>query len=167
MSLEQEIVSWDGKSSSEIDAIYTRHCEEDSFASKMIELSQKLDLQKGTTWLLKRHLEDGQKLEAKKCAALFKLLPKLEHWESKLHILQCLPYMKIGRAEVKNVEAFLRKCLTDNNKFVRAWAYNGFYEVSLQYLEYKEETKQFFEMAMRDEAPSVKARIRNIMKKSF
>ena len=56
MSLEQEIVSWDGKSSSDIDAIYTRHCEEDSFASKMIELSQKLDLQKGTTWLLKRHL---------------------------------------------------------------------------------------------------------------
>jgi hypothetical protein len=30
-----------------------------------------------------------------------------------------------------------------------------------------QETKQFFEMAMRDEAPSVKARIRNIAKKGF
>ena len=167
MSLELEIGSWDGKSSSDIDAIYTRHCEEDSFVSKMIELSHKVDLQKGSTWLLKRHLEEGQKLEANKCAVLFKLLPKLKHWESMLHILQCLPYIKIGRAEVKNVEAFIRKCLTDDNKFVRAWAYNGFYEISIQYPEYREETKQFFEMAMRDEAPSVKARIRNIMKKGF
>ena len=62
---------------------------------------------------------------------------------------------------------FLRNCLVDNNKFVRAWAYNGFYELAVQYPEYEKETKQFFEMAMRDEAPSVKSRIRNIMKKGF
>jgi len=65
------------------------------------------------------------------------------------------------------VEAFLKKCLVDDNKFIRAWAYNGFYELSVQYPEHKDETKQFFEMAMRDEAPSVKSRIRNIMKKGF
>jgi len=167
MSLEQEIVSWDGKSSSDIDAIYIRHCDDDSFSSNIIELSQKIYLQKGATWLIKRHLEEGQELDANKCAALFKLLPKQEHWESKLHILQCLPYMQIGKAEKKKVEAFLRSCLIDDNKFVRAWAYNGFYEISLQYPEYKRETKKFFEMAMRDEAPSVKARIRNIVKKGF
>jgi len=167
MSLEQEIVSWDGKSSSDIDAVYTRYCDDDSFGSNIIEFCRKTELQKGATWLLKRHLEQGQKLNANTCTALFKLLPKQEHWESKLHILQCLPYLQIGKAAKKNVEAFLRKCLVDDNKFLRAWAYNGFYEISLQYPEYKEEAKQFFEMAMRDEAPSVKARIRNIMKKGF
>jgi len=62
------------------------------------------------------------------------------------------------------VEIFLRVCLLDNNKFVRAWAYKGFYELAVQY---PKETRQFFEMAMRDEAPSVKSRIRNIMKKGF
>jgi hypothetical protein len=112
-------------------------------------------------------LDGGQKLDANKSWALFKLLPKLERWESKLHILQCLPYIQISSAAKENVEVFLRRCLIDDNKFVRAWAYNGFYEISLQYPEYKEETKQFFEMAMRDEAPSVKARIRNIMTKGF
>ena len=167
MSLEQEIVSWDQKSSNDIEAIYNRHCEDDSFGSKMIELSRNVDLQKGSTWLLKRYLEDGQIIEARKCEALFKLLPKLKHWESKLHVLQCLPFMQIGKAAKRNVDVFLRKCLIDDNKFVRAWAYNGFYEISLQYPEYKEEAKQFFDMAMRDEAPSVKARIRNIVKKGF
>ncbi len=75
--------------------------------------------------------------------------------------------MPIAKGEKKKIEVFLRQCLTDGNKFVRAWAYNGFYEISVQYPEYKKETKLFFEMAMRDEAPSVKARIRNIMKKGF
>ncbi len=57
--------------------------------------------------------------------------------------------------------------LTDHNKFVRAWSYNGFFELSRQHSEYLDETKQFFQMTMRDEAPSVKARIRNIMKTGF
>ncbi len=167
MSLEQEILSWDGKSSSDIESVYARHCKSDSFGSKMVGFSRKLKLQKGATWLLKHHLEGGQKLEANECAALFMLLPELEHWESKLHILQCLPYIKIDKAAKKNVEVFLRNCLIEDNKFVRAWAYNGFYEISLQYPEYKEETKQIFDMAMRAEASSVIARIRNIMKKGF
>jgi hypothetical protein len=167
MSLEKEIVSWDGKSSGDIDAIYIRHRNDDSFVSKIIELSRQVGIQKGATWLLKRHLEGSHKLEGNEVAALLKLMPKLEHWESKLHILQCLPYIRVGRTEKCNVEIFLQKCLVDKNKFVRAWAYNGFYELSLQYPEYKEKTEQFFEMAMRDEAPSVKARIRNILKKGF
>ncbi|VAW46017.1 hypothetical protein MNBD_GAMMA04-800, partial [hydrothermal vent metagenome] len=46
------------------------------------------------------------------------------------------------------------------------WAYNGFNELSVQYNEYRKETEAFFEMAMRDEAPSVRSRIRNILKQN-
>ena len=167
MSIEKEVSSWDGNSSSDIEAIYNRYCDDEALQSKLLELFQNTDLQKGASWLLKRYLEDNRRLGKNEIAKIFKLLPKLEHWEAKLHILQCIPYMPIGGTEKKRVEAFLRSCLLDKNKFVRAWAYNGFYEISLQYPEYKEETKQFFEMAMRDEAPSVKARIRNIVKNDF
>ncbi len=92
---------------------------------------------------------------------------EIEQWESKLHILQSFPFMPIPHSEKKKVEVFLRKCLVENNKFVRVWAYNGFYELAVQFPEYINETKQFFEMAMRDEAPSIQSRIRNIMKKGF
>ncbi len=167
LSIEREIIKWDGKSSSDINVIYNRYSNNDSFVSEIIKLIQQETLQKGTTWLLKRYLENGRAIAPNEISTIFNLLPKLEHWESKLHILQCIRFMQIAKTEKKGVEKFLRKCLTDSNKFVRAWAYHGFYEISIQYPEYKNETKQLFEIAMRDEASSVKARIRNVIKKGF
>ncbi len=167
MRIKSEIKKWDGKSVSEIGDIYSCHCHESSFVSEIITLIGMDKLQKGATWLLKRYLEDENELSKSEIISIYKNLGVIEQWESKLHILQSLPFMPIGKSQKNKVEAFLRKCLVDNNKFVRAWAYNGFYELAVQYPEYEKETKQFFEMAMRDEAPSVKSRIRNIMKKGF
>lgn len=167
MTIEQEIENWDGKSSSDITAIYQRYCNEPIFVSSLLKLIRDKKFQNGATWLLKHYLDDGHRLAADQVAVIYQLIPAFVSWESKLHILQGLPYMPIAETEKNTVETFLRNCLIDNNKFIRAWAYHGFYEISLQYPEYREETRQFFEMAMRDEAPSVKARIRNILKKGF
>ncbi len=167
MSLEQEIACWDGKSVNGLEAIYSRYRDSDCFIKDVIELLQNETEQQGASWLLKRHLENGNKIEADEIAVIYRHLIELAHWEAKLHILQCIQFMKIAETETKQVELFLRGCLAETNKFIRAWAYNGFYEISVQYPEYKKETEQFFEMAMRDEALSVKARIRNIMKEGF
>ena len=79
-----------------------------------------------------------------------------------MHAIHAIP-----RTHKKNVETFLRECLVNDTKFVRAWAYSGLYELAFQYPEYKEEAKQLFEMAMRDEPASVKSRIRKVMKEGF
>ncbi len=84
-----------------------------------------------------------------------------------MHALQCLPFLTIDQSEKKLVETFLRITLSGQNKFVRAWSYNGFYELARQYPEYQAETKILFEMAMNDEAASVKARVRNLIRKGF
>ena len=167
MSIEQEIAVWDGKSADEISAVYKRHCEQPVFIAAIIKLTKDTSYQKGATWLLKAWLESGKNLEEKDVKEVYGFLHTLEHWETKLHILQCIPFMPIGLTERRLVEAFLRETLTDENKFVRAWSYNGFYVLSTQYPEYVEETKLFFEMAMRDEAASVKARIRNLIRSGF
>jgi len=167
MSIKQKIDSWDGKSVNDLEAIYSSYSEDGFFVKNIIELAKNEAQQKGVTWLLKRHLENGNKIEANEISVIYVNLPELVYWEAKLNILQCIHFMPIAESETKQVEIFLRNCLTETNKFVRAWAYNGFYEISVQYPEYKKETKQFFEMAMRDEVPSVKARIRNIMKNGF
>lgn len=164
MSIEQEIKSWDGKSSSDITAIYDRYGHSDDFVKKISQFFADIALQKAATWLLKHHFETDQEIKTTQVTKIVGFLPKLEHWESKLHVLQCLPFIEIVNTQKKEIEFFLRQCLTDENKFVRAWAYNGFYELSKQHAEYVTETKQFLEMALRDEAPSVKARIRNILK---
>lgn len=123
--------------------------------------------QGGTTWLLKHRLDSGFKLKKNQVKNIYRLLPTLDYWQVKLHLLQSMAYMPINNSEKSLVETFLRQCLTENNKFVRAWAYNGFYELSKKYPEYKEETKRFLDMAMKDEAASIKARIRNILKTGF
>lgn len=167
MCLEQEIANWNGKSSDAIEAIYSQYANSKAFISNIIALSISEETQTGATWLLKRHLENGIKLNDKETALLFNHLPSLQHWEPRLHVLQSLPYLIIGKNEKLLVEMFLRNCLSDKNKFLRAWAYNGFYEISVQYPEYRKDTQEFFNMAMRDEAASVKARIRNIVKRGF
>ncbi len=167
MSIEQEIISWDGKSSSDIAEVYNRHCNNDVLPKVLIRLSRKTELQKGTTWVLKRYLENGKKIDPYDVSELVELVPQFEHWESRLHFLQCLPFLAIDESQQSAIELFLRKCIKDANKFVRAWAYNGFYVLACQYPEHKPEVLQFFDLAMRDEAASVKARIRQIMKKGF
>ena len=65
------------------------------------------------------------------------------------------------------MEIYERHGLTDQNKFVRAWSYNGLYELATSFPSLRKEAERFFDMALADEAASVKARVRNIMKKGF
>lgn len=167
MNIEQKIASWDGKSAAYIKAIYDAHNADINFADTIIALSLTEAFETGGTWLLKAWLEAGNKLEQTQIARIYAALNQLKHWEAKLHLLQSIPFMPIADADSSNVYHFLRLTLTEQNKFVRAWSYSGFYELSRQHSKYLNETKQYFEMAMRDEAPSVKARIRNIMKKGL
>ncbi|MGK7926108.1 MAG: hypothetical protein AB4290_12845 [Spirulina sp.] len=167
MSIESEIKGWNGKSADEITEIFQTYSDTPVFIDTLIELFKIPSCQKGATWLLKAWLDKGNNLKSEQIAKLFSSLDILEHWEAKLHLLQSLPFLPIAHSQKQQVEGFLRTTLPDRNKFVRAWSYNGFYELARQYPEYQEETEQFLEMAMRDEAASVKARIRKLVKKGF
>lgn len=167
MSIEQALAVWDGKSADDIRAIYEFYLKEAKFIDSIVNLTKTESYQNGSTWLLKAWLEDGNRLDGHQIKAIYNCLDNLCRWEAKLHLLQSIPFMPIDHPEKKHVDRFLRLTLIDTNKFVRAWSYNGFYELAKQHPEYISEAKQFFDMAMRDEAPSVKARIRNIMKNDF
>lgn len=167
MELSQAIQRWDGKSTDDIAEIYTRHHASQDFTTQLLDCLLSPTLQVGASWLLKKWLEDGHALTGLQVAVIFRSLAKLEHWQSCLHLLQCLDRLPIGEPDKLLVEQFLRENLNHSNKFVRAWSYNGFYVLARQHPEYRAETAQFFAMALRDEAPSVVARIRNLMKQGF
>lgn len=173
------LAAWDGKSKEVIGDIFLAYKGYDEFSSYLIELlilkcakgepeyTNAIFFQKGATRLLKAWLESGERLTSKQTTLILSHLYLLSSWEAKLHILQSFPYFSIGEAQVKSVEAFIRDKLMDTNKFVRAWAYHGFYELAKQYPHYQEEAKCFFEQALIDEPASVKARVRNILKTGF
>ncbi len=73
-------------------------------------------------------------------------------------------FMNSVAEHAKYVEAFLRKTPTDSNKFVRAWSYHELYKPARHHAEYRDELEATFETAMRNEAASVRDRIRAVMK---
>lgn len=164
MTLKRAIEQWDGKSAEDIGSVYQEYGNSSSLCSQLIDLMAEPELQNGATWLLKRHLEQHAGIVKEHLGQVFELLSSLVSWQSRLHILQVFEHLPIAATQVKSVELFLRRCLMDSNKFVRAWSYHGFYHLQAQYPHYQDEVKSFFAMAMSDEAASVKARIRNIAK---
>ncbi|MDE0522869.1 MAG: hypothetical protein OXH79_13040 [Boseongicola sp.] len=82
-----------------------------------------------------------------------------------MHILQCLPYLDIPEDESAGLERFLEACLESDNKFVRAWAYSGFNEMSLRFPRYRDRVGRMLALAGVSEAASVRARIRKIQKR--
>lgn len=166
MTLQQAITNWNGKSAADIEAVYHSYQAQSSLLPQLIELLKTPALQDGASWLLKKHLECSGTLAQKQTDALLAMLPQFQQWQTCLHILQSFEYFTVATKNLQTTELFLRRCLADNNKFVRAWAYHGFYHLQRQYPQYSEEVKSFFAMAINDEAASVKARIRNIAKKN-
>jgi len=157
---------WDGRNTQSLIDFFAEYGETSEFLSCLLSYLSQQETQRVASWLLKHFCEQGGQLNQAHIEQVYSQLGNLVHWESRLHILQCIGYMPISDMVKKPLEAFLRATLIDNNKFIRAWSYNGFYLLCMQYPEYREEVEQFFIMAMRDEAASVKARIRNILKNS-
>ena len=165
MNLSEEIGSWHGKSAAALQSIYERHCFGERFVATILAHIVDVESQRAATGLLKKHPETGNSLTVSACRAVLGALPVQEHWESKLPMLQCLPCPEIPEDESAGLERFLEACLDSDNKFVRAWAYNGFNELSLRFPRYRERVEGMLARAGVSEAASVRARIRNILKR--
>lgn len=163
-TLSEEIASWDGKSAAALESAFERHSAEEGFVATILAHLSDAELQRAATWLLKKHLEVGNSLSVAGCRAVFGGLSVQEHWESKLHILQCLPYLDIPEDGAAGLEQFLDACLESERKFVRAWAYNGFNELALHFPRYREKVDGMLARATESESASVRARIRNMRK---
>ena len=164
MNLREDIAGWDGKSAEAIGRIYTRHRTDLAFVRNILDYSKVGSLEVGATWLLKRYVEEGGEPDA---GAVYGLVPGLGHWEAKLHVLQCMPRLQVPASQRKTVERFLRDCMADEAKFVRAWAYSGFHAHAAQYPAYRDEARRLLEAALQSEPASVKARIRKALKQAL
>lgn len=167
MSLEADIANWDGKSSRDLAGVFDRHASDAGFLAELIEHTESEALQKGATWLIKRFVERSGEVRASEAERLLQAAHKFKAWESKMHVLQCLPHMSIPASCRITVEALTRAGIEDRKVFLRAWAYGGFYELARQYPQYRKEAEQLMEMGLIDEPASVRARIRQVAARGF
>ena len=164
-TLSEEIASWDGRSTAALESTYERHSGEEDFVATILVHISDVELQRAATWLLKKHVEQGNSLSTAGCRAILGRLSVQKHWESKLHVLQCLPYLDIPEDDSVDLEKFLDACLKSDRKFVRAWAYNGYNELALRFPRHREKVDGMLARAGESESASVRARIRNILKR--
>jgi len=163
-NLRNQLASWDGRSSDDIGAIYQAYCGDNDLSNQLVALLGEQQCERGASWMLKQHMKLVGAIEQKTINQLYHQVLSSRDWQTRLHILQSMEYFPVVESVLSTVDAFLRRCIADDNKFVRAWAYHGFFILAQQYPQYQEEVAQFFALALRDEVPSVQARIRNILK---
>ncbi len=167
IALKQAVLALAGQSIKAIEHVFEDYANTPELIEALLPLIKVVDSQKGATWLLKASLHAGNTLTDQQTTRLLEMWTDLSHWESILHVLQCLSCLSIPPSHQELVERFVRHALESNNKFVRAWAYHGFYVLAKQYPSYQTEANQLFEMALRDESSAIKARVRQDVKAGF
>ena len=164
-NLTEELRAWDGRSTAALRSIHERHSVEEDFVAAILVHLADANLQRAATWLVKRHLELGNPLSAPECRSILGSLSAQQDWESRLHLLQCLPYLSIADEDRPDLERFLEACVRSDRKFVRAWAYSGYHELALRFPQYRETVEATLARAAASETASVLARIRNLRKR--
>jgi len=164
MGLKEELERIDGDSGS-LELLLARHQSTRSFVNQLVLLiaPDEPKLQIKATALLKRLAENKSRFTRSQLAAIFDSLAEVTHWEAKLHLCQMLQHVKIPNGSETKVVWFLERCLSEENKFLRAWAYNGFYELAKQHHDYYDYAIEQLARAQKENSAAVKARLRHIM----
>ncbi|MBK7874011.1 MAG: hypothetical protein IPJ74_26855 [Saprospiraceae bacterium] len=163
-TLKDALWGWDERSTAYLLEIYHSFAYQTDFISNLISICYaEKGLQNQATWLLKHHTENKHPIAPHDTRNLIKLAEILEFWGAKLHLLQILPFLKLEENDLPYLDPFIKDSIKSTNKFVRAWAYNGLYEMSKVLPELREEVRLTYEQALEIEAPSVKARIKKVL----
>jgi len=163
--LSEQLYQWDGTHMEPLSTLYTNHRQDPLFMDTLIQLYRNdLQLQIGTTWLLKHHYDKGNKLSEKQITEILLMSEKLSLWEARLHILQLIPKFNLTSRMVPLFEWFVRAAINDQKKFVKAAAYQA-YSVLIDFKpELKEDFKAQCIHALEHESASVVSKVRKILK---
>lgn len=165
MRLFQQIAAWDGKSVDGIEKILLEHYHDLGFCRQLVQCLDSPELVSGATWLLKNYLERGGRISKREVASVHRRIQHLVHWTDQLHFLQCAEYWSVPDRYRQSTLEFIRGCLQHDRPFVRAWAHHGLFWFANQYPEYQDEVCKLFQQTLKSEKASVKARVRNLMKR--
>lgn len=164
MALKQALLLCDPSSADELTGVYQHFSDLKHFEKHLVACLVENDSHRAASWVLKHHLEQGFLLSDKHTKTVLLAYLDMEHWEARLHILQSIGFLMIPDALTNALYSQLRHQLSDKNKFIRAWTYNALHELAQQQADFQNDVNELLKIAMKEEAPSVTARIRKILK---
>lgn len=163
-NLIDKLTKWDGIHIKYLSELYAIHFSNKHFFEELMTIcNTNNDLEIASTWLIKHHYDSGKSLSKLLTKNLLKTTKNIQNLEAKLHILQLLPHFKLSTKSIQYAEDFVRKCLLDKNKFVKAWALNGLFELTFYIPEMKPELISLCQIALEKESPAIKSKARKIL----
>ena len=163
--LQTALRNWDGKSAQFLIDLYQSHQQDPTFMDALLLLYHNhAGLRKAITWLIKHHMDQGGSLNTAQVDALLAALDQLTHWESQLHVLQVIPKLALSPTQAASIEPTVSALLQSEKKFVKAAAYEAYFEVVRCFPELGGEFRLICEDALERESASVKVKLRRILK---
>ena len=160
------LVEWDGKQTNYLKELYLEDAENEAFFEHLVKLTiQEEQVQIATTWLIKHHYDNKNNLPLDLIKQLLDNCDVLAHWAAQLHILQIFPKLSLATGNLFTIENFIRNGLKSEIKFVRAAAYEAFFEMTKQLPDLQEELKALCEQAMKTESAAIQSKVRKVLKK--
>ncbi len=164
--LKTLLQEWDGIHTEYLQAVYHSHVKDEKFFDTLIHLYlSNTQLQRVTSWLIKHHYDHNNQLSQDQIVKILSHVDKLEHWESQLHILQLIPSFDLDIQSAESIEPFIKKTLQSEKKFVKAAAYEAYFEVVKLKPGLQREFKLMCEEALKKESASIKSKVKKIIEK--
>jgi hypothetical protein len=116
------------------------------------------------SWILKAWAENGYQYSENQIHSWFIKTEGLEHWGATLHFCQALESITVPKSLEPELFSFLLHKTNSDNKLVRAWSYNGLFVIAKQNNSLMPNAIKYIKKGKNDEAASVRARVRIILK---
>jgi hypothetical protein len=167
VDLIESLRRFDGKRTSELERRSASMPRSDESVARLLAAAEhdETTVRVGSTWILKRWLEEGVPQVEKSAASLVRLLKCEVAWEVRLHLLQMLSSVRIPARSVAGLMRLLPGLLIDDNKLVRAWALGVLAAIGDQSEALRQDVISTLRDAEDDHAASVRARVRQIRKR--
>ena len=162
--MEAELADCAAADTAGLKFIFRRHKGDDQFLRRLLDCCEDLQLEQQASWLLKRFLESGGAATHDDAEKILRRLESVSSWQSQLHFLQSFRHLNIPQAASHRCLQTLRRLACHRRNFVRAWAYDALAALAEQHQDCRDAAMELIHSAHADEAPSVQARLRNILK---
>ncbi len=166
--LAQRLSEFDGRSITILGEIEAECSDQAGYLDAVIALVDHADANvgAGVTWLIKNALEAGEQLSEQQSRAFFGRAPTTNGWAAQLHVCQSIQFLEVPADLAPELMAWLRPLSESPRPFVRAWSVDALDRLAQQLPEFEAEARSVLEAADADPAASVRARARQIRKRS-
>ena len=167
-TLKAAYMQWDGIHTAHLKDLYRENRDDPSFIPATLDLLETEDaVEVSSSWVLKYHVDQGEKLSPDQVAQLVKKLGGLRFWESQLHLLQVIPKVSLTEAHAEQLEPVVRTHLSSDRAFVKASAFAAYFEIVKLFPELKNEFRLRCEDSLHKVTASVQVKIRRILKQLY